>query len=85
MNFMNDMMNIKIKKIIDYQNNQFQMTLNRLNDQIEKMHSKLYKFTSFVIFAFFAFFASSTFAFFAFSTFFAHIDHERFIFLLTLF
>ena len=44
MNLMSDMMSIKIKKIIDYQNNQFQMILNRLDDQIEQMHSKMYEF-----------------------------------------
>ena len=44
MNLMSDIISIKIKKIIDYQNNQFQMTLNRLSDQIEQMHSKMYEF-----------------------------------------
>ena len=47
MNFMNELMSVKIKKIIDYQSNQFQMTLNRFDDQIEKLHSKMNEFTIF--------------------------------------
>ena len=69
MNLMSEMMNIKIKKIIDYQNNQFQMILNRFDDQIERMHSKMYEFALFAFFAFFASFALS-----------AHIQHSTFNF-----
>ena len=72
MNIMSDMMNIKIKKVIDLQNDQFQIIMNRLDEQIERLHSRMYESafsTSFALSTSFASFAS-----------FAHQDFERFNF-----